>query len=129
MTRVPTAFQKVFDRLCELVPHLETLPGKTVQAARLVQEWLDAGCDPDLDILPAINKAFANMKGRPNSPGYFDKAVTQAREARIGSAEHKKRQDASRAKTLGICKRAGIYIASYDEAWLQQYESENGQIA
>jgi hypothetical protein len=128
MTTSETPFEKVYNRLRDLVPHLEMQPGRTVQATTLVQQWLTDGCDADLDILPAINKTFANMTGRPTSPAYFDKAVRAAKEQRCGSAEAERRK-AERIAWVRANMPSRYESDAQMRGWMKQYESENGSIA
>jgi len=125
-----SAFQRVFDRLNELIPALEINPGKTVQAAQLVNDWLASGADADLDILPAINKAWVKVPTgeKLTSARYFDKAVRQAHATRIGSAEEKEKQERLKATRIALKRKHGIYIPTYEEATLQQYEKAHGTI-
>jgi len=84
-------FQLVFDRLCDLIPTHMMQPGKNMQAVQLVHDWLSAGCDAELDILPAINEKWVSTPTgvKVTSAMYFDQAVRRAKEERVGSAEHK----------------------------------------
>lgn len=44
---------------------------------RRISAWLDAGYDPDLDIVPAMRHCLARMHDPPSSLNYFDKPVAQ----------------------------------------------------
>jgi len=49
-----------------------------------VRTWLEADCDPELDIYPAIEMAMNKKHGiPPNSLSYFDNPVMQAKENRL----------------------------------------------
>jgi hypothetical protein len=122
-----TPFERVLTRCQELVPSMAVSPGKTMQAVRLIQEWIDAGCDADLDILPAINGAFAKMKGSPTTAAYFNNAVLAAKEKRCGSAE------AERRKAERIAWLRTNYPMRYEcdvqvRGWMEKYEQQHGEV-
>lgn len=50
--------------------------------------WLQAGADPDLDILPATRAVMArrNGKGPPSSPGYLTQPVLDAMQSRLAGS-------------------------------------------
>jgi hypothetical protein len=122
MTEQP--FRAIFSRLCELLPFLYTHPGKTMQTVRLIEEWLSTGHDPEIDILPAIDKGWARSSHTIQSPMYFDKFVKEAKEKRCGSAE------AERKKMQAIAfqiRRMGRRMPN-EERLLAEYEAIHGAI-
>jgi hypothetical protein len=121
------SFEPVFARLRELMPVLDTHPGKTVQACRLIEEWLESGHDAELDILPAINTTWARTPTGviPSSAAYFDKAVRRAREERVGSAE----ADRKKAERVAWLRdRMPGRIDCQLRAWMDRYEREHGPV-
>ncbi len=50
----------------------------------MVDKWLDAGCDPLLDIFPSIQIGMARKQGNPpNSLAYFSQAVINSKALRL----------------------------------------------
>lgn len=125
-----TPFSRVYTRLLEIIPKLEMSPGRTMQATRLIQEWLDKGCDVDLDILPAINKKWAKHPiGVPiTSPMYFNDPVIRAMQARLQTDEHKTREEELLAKAYAWKRKHGWPLADHKLNFLAAYEAKNGPI-
>jgi hypothetical protein len=117
-------FQIVFDRCRTLMPFLDMQPGKTIQAVKLIQEWLDIGCNAEQDIIPTINTLWAKNPA-VSTLAYFDKAVRQAMEKRTQSAAHLEREDRLKAEAFAWKRKRGMFLATYEEQFLNDFESEH----
>jgi len=64
------------------LPHLHL-------SEREILRWIDAGCDPERDILPIVSALSAGKRARPiASWKYFTLAITQARDERMAGLDH-----------------------------------------
>ncbi|MGE0714835.1 MAG: YdaU family protein [Alphaproteobacteria bacterium] len=54
-------------------------------AEATVAKWLSGGCDLDLDVLPTVRAITLTRGGQgpPNGPGYFTRAILEAKERRL----------------------------------------------
>lgn len=120
-------FQKCFARLSEIID-LERDAYRAVQATRYINDWLAAGIDPDLDIIPAINKVRAHTSQVITSPGYFDKAIKRAHGERIGSSEAKAETARLRAQGFAWKRARDLFLTSQELAELSHYEQQHGTI-
>lgn len=123
-------FKRVLDRLCELMPSLEKKPAEMIKAINLTNVWLQIGCDPDLDILPAINRKWART---PNgikvfSAFYFDAVVREAMENRTGAEAFKKREAELLAQGYAWKRERGLFLAPAKLKYLEDYEAVHGPI-
>lgn len=108
-------FETVFDRLLTLIPSINTNPGTAMRATQLVHDWLAAGCDPQLDIIPTINRLWCYKSSPVTSPNYFDKAVRDAHQIRINSGEVAKKKFEFRRQALEWKKSKGMYLSAAEE--------------
>jgi hypothetical protein len=120
------AFDAVYARLHELIAGLERSHFGAVAACRLIQTWLDEGCDAQLDILPAINGKWAHTPSgvKVTSPAYFSKAVTAARDKRLQSADHVH----AKMKSIAYATRKLGRRMPAEERELKDYEAKHGPI-
>lgn len=75
----------LLSRIVEIVqPHAASRPGWMV--AGEVMRWLEAGADPEADVIPTIRRVVAERTGKPGWPpksaAYFTQAVADAVAAR-----------------------------------------------
>lgn len=126
-----SAFQRVLDRLCELVPTLETRPHEMVKACNEINVWLQSGCDVDLDILPAINRKWVHTPTgvKVFSAHYFSAFVMTAREKRLQTDDHKKREAEMLAQGYAWKRARGLPLSSDKIRFLERYEAEHGPIS
>lgn len=123
-------FQRVLDRLHELMPTLETRPSEMMKAINLVNVWLQMGCDVDLDILPAINNKWRLTPTgvKVFSAFYFDGEVRQAMEKRTGAEAHKKREEQLLMQGYAWKRARGFPLSDAKLKQLADYEAKNGAI-
>lgn len=125
-----TPFQRVLDRLWELIPTLQTRASEAMKASNLVNTWLQMGCDVDLDILPAINRKWVHTPTgvKVTSAFYFDASVRLAMEKRTGSEEHKKREEEMLVQGYAWKRARGLALSPSKIKHLEAYEAKNGPI-
>lgn len=85
--------QQYFEKLCTVVkldPVKERANSAWLQFGGVMQDWIDRGCDAELDIWPALErvgmKYAATHRKLPQTPAYFVSAVLEARDQRLKSA-------------------------------------------
>jgi len=120
----PTDISKVISLALDYNPMLATADMSTIRM------WANEGCSVELDIIPTIEAII--KKPRPKKIGsfsYFTNAVLTARDKR-GAVESvkpivltKEQREESKAKTIRIMQRAGMYVSDEEEAWLAQREA------
>jgi len=116
--------QTVITRIEELIPHVHMNPGVAMRTYDMVNAWLAAGCDVQLDILPAINKAFVRCPGKISSPQYFDGAVRKAMQDRTQDPILLAEKAAFRIEALRWKKERGLYLNERELAELAQHEQQ-----
>lgn len=124
-------FERVLDRLCELIPTLETRPHEMVKACNEIHVWLQSGCDVDLDILPAINRKWVHTPTgvKVFSAHYFSPSVVAAKEKRLQTDDHKKREAEMLARGYAWKRARGLPLSSEKVKFLERYEAEHGSIS
>lgn len=71
-----TEHRWVRDYICHRLPRLAT------RNAPEINEWFDAGCSIEEDILPSIDQLIAVKNGDISSFKYFTNAILSSKEAR-----------------------------------------------
>jgi hypothetical protein len=114
-------FQIVYARLLQVIPSLEKNPHRALQAIRLINEWI-ADCDVEKDIIPTIDAVRAKTNGEITTPNWFTKAIHQARDKRLNTANHQDAMRDTKYKTMMIYRKCGRYINAADEKFIKEYE-------
>lgn len=120
----PSPFEAVYQRCLELIPNLEMQPGNAMAAVRLIQEWIDSGCDAQLDILPAINKKWCSIPGKVFSVRVFDEAVRRAHRERTDAASVEREKAEARLKSLRWKRDRGLFLSDRELAEITQHDQQ-----
>lgn len=120
----PSPFERVY------VVAVDVLPQLAPRNTSAIHGWLEAGCNPETDIIPTIKRLAAK---NPTIGGfsYFTNAVLKARDERLASAERvvAKVDVHKRAKHIAWVRDncPNIHIPQ-DLRWLEGYEAKYGPI-
>lgn len=117
-------FQLIYDHCAKLLHFMERDPWKTYHATTLIHQWLAAGCDAQADVIPTITALWKKSPTRPTSLTYFNRAVLEAREKRVGSIEHVQRAAEAKAEAIRFRMKINKFVPRYDREWLATRESQ-----
>lgn len=103
-----------------------------------IHEWINAGCDMEKDILPALEQMMSRKKDI-NSVAYFSPAVFNRRDNRI-ALENAKRSNSIPVNSEAV-KAKGLkwklerqfggydgYLSEPEKKFLSKYEQQHGRI-
>lgn len=109
--------------VCQRVQSAINSPTPMANVAPAVRRWLEWGCDPDKDILPAIEEAMSRRGEPPGSINYFDKAVKRAMDERLKPPPETANGHDAGAPVASLDSQWDMRVRRYREAgfWLDQW--------
>ena len=120
------SFQEVFDYVQQTFPQIAIQPNRTLQAVQVINEWLAAGCDATLDIIPVL-EGMKQQKGHILALSYFTKPVMQHKEDRTKGFEHQKKIAEAHAWTRDRYP-AQFDADIYAKTFLNEFEQKYGRV-
>lgn len=120
-------FERIYGHITDLAPQLA--PKNTY----VIHEWLASGYDTEKDIIPAIDIACKKGTRTIQSFAFFTGFIKRKHTERLQQAAMPKpvdpeQQQALTAKVIAWKRQRGMFIPSYDEELLNQYEAKHGRV-
>ncbi|MGK2287223.1 hypothetical protein, partial [Pedomonas sp. V897] len=83
---IPASAVELADHCARIAGIANVSPAAITRDVDTVSGWLQAGCDPGLDILPTVQRLTSTAPEAINSLRYFDREIRHAHAKRIASA-------------------------------------------
>ena len=123
-----TDFHRVYEHAIDLLPQL------AARSTSAIYGWLDAGCDPEKDINPTIER-LATKNPSIGGFSYFTNAILKAKDERLACNRALKKveergedADLSKARKIALTWRKYGIRRPENERWLLEYEAKHGKV-